>query len=386
MPSRERGVVVFILMAVIALAIVAFAVYRLSQALRVNSAATTAGPRVPPAAATSEAPLVEVWSIALNAALVHEMAAAPGRPGEFLALNRNEILRLDSKGTRVSKFAAPPKTTRIATDATGVFPYVLAVSSRTKWAGAITHTDTTDFYLHALDIGGREVWQKRFDPKDVSAPEPVITRAGGTSVILFSAGKRLHCFDAGGRPLWDVPLWHHPGTVSATTTGEILAAQAPRKNIVRIDSHGRVVGQWGKGEGPRRFRTMSSRGGPYAISLRHDTGGRQAGRHVVALFDGAGTLLREIALPPDAGFPTYWPIAALDADGSGRRNWVVALSDGTIFVYSPDGEQLARHQTGSRLRTLIAVAQSSGPDLLITSTHTGLTAWRPIAGRMQPPR
>lgn len=187
MPSRERGAVVLILMAVIALAIVAFALYALSQALRVNSAGNTAGPQVPPAA-KSDAPSAEAWSIALNSPMVHEIAAAPGRPGEFLALNRNEILRFDSKGTRVSKFAAPPKTTRIATDATGVFPHVMAVSSRTKWSGAITHTDTTDYFLHALDTGGREVWQKRFDPKDVSAPEPVITRAGGTSVIRVGHG------------------------------------------------------------------------------------------------------------------------------------------------------------------------------------------------------
>ena len=262
----------------------------------------------------------------------------------------------------------------------------MAMSSRTKWSGAITHTDTTDYFLHALDSGGREVWQKRFDPKDVSAPEPVITRASGMSVILFSAGERLHCLNIGGTQLWDVGLWHHPGTVSATVTGEILAAEAPMKNIVRIDSQGSVVGQWGKGEGPRRFRTMSSRGGTYAISLRHVTRRRQAGSDVVAFFDGAGALLREIELPRDAGFPTYWPIAAHDADGSGRHNWIVALADGTLFVFSPGGEQLARHQTGSRLRTLIAVAQSTGPDLLITSTPTGLTAWRPIARRLEPAR
>lgn len=158
------------------------------------------------------------------------------------------------------------------------------------------------------------------------------------------------------------------------------------KDIVPIDSRGSVVGQWGKGEGPRRFRTMASRGGTYAISLLHVTGGRRAGSHALAFFDAAGTLFPETDLPPDAGFPTYAPIDALDADGSGRRRWVVALADGTIFVYSPVGEQLARHHTGSRLRALIAVAQPSGPDLLITATHTGLTGWRPIAGRMEPPR
>ena len=48
-------------MAVIALAIVAFAFYALSQASRVNSAAITAGAHVPPAT-RSAAPFVEAWS------------------------------------------------------------------------------------------------------------------------------------------------------------------------------------------------------------------------------------------------------------------------------------------------------------------------------------
>jgi hypothetical protein len=107
MPSRQRGAVVFILMAVIALAIIGFGVYALSQVMRVNSEVTMAGP--PVRAATTNAPFAEAWSVGLNPPLVHELAAAPGRPGEFLALNRNEILRFDSKGTRVAKFVAPPK-------------------------------------------------------------------------------------------------------------------------------------------------------------------------------------------------------------------------------------------------------------------------------------
>lgn len=65
---------------------------------------------------------------------------------------------------------------------------------------------------------------------------------------------------------------------------------------------------------------------------------------------------------------------------------VVGRNDGTILVYSPLGEQLARHMAGSRLRTVLAVPQPDGPDLLVTATHAGLTAWRPVPRRMQRPR
>ncbi|MCA1562344.1 MAG: hypothetical protein LC804_19425 [Acidobacteria bacterium] len=97
-------------------------------------------------------------------------------------------------------------------------------------------------------------------------------------------------------------------------------------------------------------------------------------------------MIREVELPADAALLTYAPIAAMDVDGSGHRNWVVALADGTILVYSLRGERLARHMAGSRLRTLLGVPQPEGPDLLITATHEGLTAWRPVLDRMQPPR
>lgn len=65
---------------------------------------------------------------------------------------------------------------------------------------------------------------------------------------------------------------------------------------------------------------------------------------------------------------------------------MIALGDGRILVYSPLGEELARHATGMRLRTLMALPQRSGPDLLITATHRGLTAWRPVPGRIHPAR
>ena len=104
---------------------------------------------------------------------------------------------------------------------------------------------------------------------------------------------------------------------------------------------------------------------------------------------GSGTkvgIAGAVELPVDAGLTSYAPIAAMDVDGSGQRNWVVALRDGTILVYSPSGDRLARHATGSHLRTALAVPQSVGPDILVTASDRGLTAWRPVPGRMQPPR
>jgi hypothetical protein len=108
--------------------------------------------------------------------------------------------------------------------------------------------------------------------------------------------------------------------------------------------------------------------------------------HALAFFDGGGAVIREVELPPNAPQLSYAPIAAMDVDGSGRRNWVIALGDGTIMVFSPAGQQLARQTTGARHRTVIALPQNSGPDLLITATHRGLTAWRPLPGRIRPPR
>ena len=81
-----------------------------------------------------------------------------------------------------------------------------------------------------------------------------------------------------------------------------------------------------------------------------------------------------------------WPIVPLDIDGSGRRNWAIGLGDGTILVFSPDGEELARHATGERLRTILTLPQTNGPDLLVAATHRGLSAWRPVADRMRGPR
>lgn len=385
MRLRQRGAIVFIPVAIVALAFFGFCLYALSQAM--SSIVDPVQDRVP-AASTSDAPFVPAWSVRLSPALVHEMALSPGRPGQFLALNRDEILHFDSTGARVSRSAAPANSSRISTDPSAGISHVMVVSSSSKWTGAIDHTVTTDYFLHALDTDGREIWKRRFDPKDVATLEAVFTRVMGRSVVLVSASRRILCLDGSGRQLWEVPLWHHPGTVTATELdgGTILAAAAPKREIVRIGPDGTVLGPWGKGDAPRRFRAIRTRAGVYGISVRQVFGRGPGVRQALAFFDGEGTVIREIELPPDAALLTYAPIAAMDVDGSGDRKWVVALGDGTILVYSPLGEQLARHTAGSRLRTVLAVPQPDGPDIMVTATHAGLTAWRPVLGRMQLPR
>ncbi len=169
-------------------------------------------------------------------------------------------------------------------------------------------------------------------------------------MVLLSASRRIFCFDPSGRRIWETPLWHHPGTLTATDFdgGSILAAAAPKKEIVRIGPDGTVLGPWGKGDAPRRFRAIQTRDGVYGISLRQVFGRGPGVRQALAFFDGEEAVIREVELPADAGLLTYAPIGAMDVDGSGRRNWVVGLGDGTILVYSPPGEQLARHMAGSR--------------------------------------
>jgi len=208
MRLRESGAIVFVLVAVVALAFLGFCLYALSGAM--SSIVDPVQPGVP-AASTSDAPFIPAWSIRLSPPLVHEMALSPGRLGHFLALDDDEILQFDSSGAPVSKFAAPPKSSRIATDPSGRMPYVMIVSRSSKWTGAIDHTVTTDHFLHALDTGGREVWKQRFDPKDVATLEPL------------AAGE----------------------------------------------AHGSAQREpWGKGDAPRRFRAILTRDGVYGISLR----------------------------------------------------------------------------------------------------------------------
>lgn len=129
MRLRQRGAIVFILVAIIALAFLAFCLYALSHAM--NSIVDPVQDRVP-VASTSDAPFIQTWSVRLSPPLVHEMALSPGRPEQFLALNNDEILHFDSTGTRVSKVAAPAQSSRIATDPSAGMPHVMIVSSSTN--------------------------------------------------------------------------------------------------------------------------------------------------------------------------------------------------------------------------------------------------------------
>jgi hypothetical protein len=127
---------------------------------------------------------------------------------------------------------------------------------------------------------------------------------------------------------------------------------------------------------------MKTRHGLYGVSLRQVFGRGQGVQHALAFFDNRGTVMREVELPPDLLQSTYSPIGTIDVHGSGRRNWVIALGDGTILVFSPTGEELARHSTGLRTYTFLSVPQQNGPDMLVTSTTRGLTAWRPVSSRI----
>ena len=388
MRSPQRGFVIFVLLALVAVAFLGFCLWTLSHAMnaRVEDVRTHG---LPPAT-TGDAPFVEAWSVPLEPPLVHEMALNPGVKGQFFALNNNQILRFDADGTPLARFAAPPKSTRIATDPTGALPYLMVVSKSTKWTGAIDYVVTTDDFLQALDGDGREVWKKRFDPKEVSTLEPVIATLNSRPVVVLSASNRIVCLDAAGTELWNIPLWHHPGTVTGVDlpdgSGLLLAAVAPKKGIVRIGGDGEVLGAWAESDGPSRFRAINTHGGIFGISLGQIRGRGQGVLHALTFFDGGGAIIREVELPPNAPQLAYSAIAAMDVDGSGRRNWVIALGDGTIMLFSPTGEQLARQTTGARLRTVMALPQNSGPDLLVTATHRGLTAWRPVPGRIHPPR
>jgi hypothetical protein len=385
-----RPQVVIALLTFVVLAVLAFALSTLLQSM--NTKMNLVESYGVPPATTGDAAFVEEWSVTLNPPLVHELALSPGAKGAFLALNKDEIIRFDAtNGARFDKFAAPAKSARIATDLSGAMPYLMVTSSSTKWTGAIDYVVTTDYFLHALDTAGREVWKKRFNPEDVSVLEPVVATFNGRPVIVLSASRRIICFDTSGTELWNIPLWHHPWTLteadlSGQGSSELLVALAPKQDIVRIDADGKQLGPWGKGDGPRRFKAMKTGGRIYGVSLRQVFGGGQGVRHALTFFDSRGTAIREIELPPDAPLLSYSPIAAMDVDGSGTRNWVIALGEGTIFVFSPAGQELARHSTGFRLRSLQPVPQRNRPDLLVTATHRGLTAWRPIPSRVHPPR
>jgi hypothetical protein len=382
--GRDDGRVFPGLLILVAIGILGFAIWTLPQAMNARfKAAQNVGVATP---AVAEAAFSEAWSVRVTPPLIHEMAATPDTSGQFLALNKDEIYRFDPTGKRLASFAAPSRSIRIATDPNATLPYIVVVSSAAKSTGAIDYTVTTDYYLQALDGNGGVIWKKRFDPKDVSSPEPIVTTLRSHPAVVLSTGRRILCFDAKGDDLWDLSLWHHPGTVTPADLqggGGLLAALAPRREIVGITADGARLGPWGTGEGPSRFRAIRTSSGMAAISLRQVFGRGPGVRQVLAFFDASGKIVREVELPPDASQLTYSPIAAMDIDGSGRRKWVVGLGDGTILVYSAAGEELARHATGSRMQTMLALPQRNGTDLLITATPRGLTAWRPVSDKIQ---
>lgn len=347
-----------------------------------------------PTATAGDAVFRQAWSTDLLPSLIYEMALAPGQPGEFFALGNDRIYRFDSSGARRDKFEAPSKSSRLTTDPSGQVPYLMVVSRQTKWTRDIPFTITTDEFLHALDSRGREVWTKRFDPNNISALEAVPTTLGHTAVILLSTGKRILCFDLEGRQLWENPLWHHPGTLTVADLDgdgidDILAAQAPRLQIMRIDARGQTLGSWAKGDGPSRLRAAQiQRSGEVSVISLRQVFGRQTGgvQHTLAFFDSRGRELSEADLSPNASPLSYSPLAAMDVDGTGWKSWVIALGDGSIHVYSPRGQHRAQFYTGKRLLTFLVVPQHDGPDLLVTATSSGLTGWRPVPGRMTPLR
>jgi hypothetical protein len=384
--ARQDGAIVFVVaacVAVVCVLVAAVIIWKMAarQMLAVH---------VPPTAVEHDGSpaFVKAWSVPLSPPFVLEMALVPGQPGQFFALHNDQVHRIDGTGKQRETFAAPPKSSRIATDRTGAVPYLLVVSRKTKWTGAINYVVTTDHFLHALDTRGRGVWTKRFDPKELSTLEPLTARIDGRPAIVLSASKRILCVDLNGGPLWELDFWHHPDTVAVADLngdghGDLLAAQAPKREIVRINGRGRAAGKWGEGDGPRRLRTSYSRStGFSAISLRQVFGRGPGVQHALTFFDAGGTTIREVELPADASPLSHAPITAMDVDGTGNKAWVVALGDGSIRVFSPFGERLAEYQMDMRPRTYLAVPQLSGADLLVTATDRGLTAWRPIAARM----
>lgn len=210
--SPDRGATRLIVLAfIVLLCVLAIAAALVQDLSRRIDAVQTVGV----APADADGPFVRAWSRSVSPALIHEMAGAPGRTGEFFALNSGKIQRFDAAGARLDEFDAPSKSSRIASDPTGAVPHLLVVSSATKWTGAIDHTVTTDYFLQALDTSGTEVWRKRFDPGQVASLEPSVVMLNSRPVIILSASQRILAFDPRGTQLWSASIWHHPGSVTA---------------------------------------------------------------------------------------------------------------------------------------------------------------------------
>ena len=369
--------------------VILFAIVVVSAVILSRTAARVIDPAIPPAAVERDGSsvFVEIWSTRLGSPAVQELAAVPGRAGEFFALQNDVIHRFDSQGGRQGHFAGPDKSSRMATDPTGAIPYLLTTSRTTKWTGAIDYVETTGYFLHALTTQGQVVWSKRFDPKTFSVLEPIVTRLGGTPTIVLSASKQIVAVDLNGMTRWTLGLWHHPGTLTVADfngdgNGHLLVAQAPSREIVRIDVNGQLAGAWGRGDGPSRLRAVSSAAGFSAVSLRQVFGRGPGVRHALRFFDATGTSIADAELPPDASTLSFAPLTAMNIDGRGEKVWVIVLGDGSVRVYSPSGRLLATDFLPNRPRTYAAVPQPSGPDHLVIATDRGLQGLRPVAARL----
>lgn len=118
-PPPDRGETRLLVLAFIVLVCVLAVVATLVRSLstRIDTVLT-----VGVAPADADGPFVRAWSLGVSPALIHELADAPGRTGEFFALNRGKIQRFNAAGARLDEFAAPSKSSRIATDPTGAVP------------------------------------------------------------------------------------------------------------------------------------------------------------------------------------------------------------------------------------------------------------------------
>ena len=325
---------------------------------------------------------VKVWSTDKPGPV---RALAPA-PDGFYALADDHIYRFDADGNPQSRFTAPSRAHRIATDARGAIPFLAVVSSLPRQVGDVILDG--DYFLHLYDAGGRERWKQRFDGNEFAGLEPLITTLDGRPVVVLSARKRILCFDIDGALIWNVALWHHPGTLASINTqqggpGFLLAGLASRRDIVRIDGRGTVMGTWASmiglwvaREDPSRLATAPSPSGGFAaIALRQVQESGAFVRLALTFFDGAGTVLNESELPLSTRPLGFSPIASMDA-GAGAF-WVVAVGDGLVHAFSLQGRRLVTQEMGAPFTMCAAVQRGGRTSLLVTAVRRELVAWRP---------
>ena len=265
---------------------------------------------------------VKIWSTDRPGRYeVYDLAPAPGGIGGLYVLAGDYFHRyvylFDANGSLQNRFEVSSIAHRIATGADGATPFIAIVSSRprvvriTSSSGSKQPADVevqANNHLHLYDAGGRELWKRQLG---VGAGDPLITVLEGRPVVVLSTGERILCYGIEGTLLWDVELWHHTlasGNVHRGGPAFLLAALAPRLDIVRIDGSGAVIGPWAAvtgpwatSENPSRLATVSMPGGGIAaVTLRGVRGPDKELRQVVTFFDGGGAALNEVELPSSA--------------------------------------------------------------------------------------